>query len=95
MTMDRSIQVLVTGLRAAHERMFRGTGLNRPEYPRDFQRLYGFAEDSFDSLFDAVRHKKFDVIRECAADIIVTASKIIEYAELMQKVSDKPWDTEE
>jgi NTP pyrophosphatase (non-canonical NTP hydrolase) len=95
MNVDRSTQVLVTGLKAAHERMFSDEGLRRPEYPRNLQKLYSTMEDELYELFCAIQDKKYPLVRENAADVIVTASKIIEYAELLIDVADKPWDTED
>jgi hypothetical protein len=94
MTMDRNVQVLVTGLKAAHERMFSDKGLRRPEYPRDLQKMYSGMEDALYVLFSAMQNKKYAQVRESAANIIVIASKIIEYAELLSEVADKQWDTE-
>jgi hypothetical protein len=95
MKMDRSIQVLTTGLRAAHERMFSDKGLRRPEYPRDLQKMYSDMEDELYALYSVIQNKKYPLVREKAAGIIVTASEIIEYAELLTDVADKPWDTED
>jgi hypothetical protein len=95
MKMDRSVQVLVTGLKAAHERMFSDKGLRRPEYPRDLQKMYSTMEDELCDLFNAIQNRKYVLVREDAADVIVTASKIIEYTELLAKTADEPWDTEE
>jgi hypothetical protein len=94
MEMDRNIQVLVTGLKAAHERMFSATGLQRPEYTRSLQKMYSDMEDALYALYNAIEDKKYARVKECAADIIVGASQIIEYAELLDKVADEPWDTE-
>jgi hypothetical protein len=94
MRMDRSIQVLVAGLKAAHERMFSDTGLRRPEYPRDLQKMYSNMEDALFALFSAVQDKKYALARERAADIIVAASKMIEYAELLAEAAGDPRDTE-
>jgi hypothetical protein len=94
MKMDRSIQILITGLKAAHERVFSDKGLRRPEYPRNLQKMYSNMEDELYALFNAVQDKKYALVRETAADVIVTASKMIEYAELLAKVANKPWDTE-
>jgi hypothetical protein len=94
MKMDRNVQVLVTGLKAAHERMFSDKGLRRPEYPRNLQKMYSNMEDELYALFNAVQDKKYALVRENAADVIVTASKIIEYAELLAEAANKPWDTE-
>jgi hypothetical protein len=92
MTADRNTQVLLAGLRAAHEQMFSDKGLQKPEYPRNFKKLYGYMEDSLYELFDAVQQHALTAIVANAADIMVNASKIIEYAELMQRVADKPWN---
>jgi hypothetical protein len=95
MKMDRNIQILTTGLKAAYERMFSDKGLRRPEYPRSLQKMYSNIEDELYALFNAIQDRRYELVREDAADIIVTAAKIIEYAELLAKVADKPWDTEE
>jgi hypothetical protein len=94
MRMDRNVQILTTGLEAAHERMFSDKGLRRPEYPRNLQKMYSSMEDELYTLFSAIQDKKYARVRENAADIIVTASKIIEYAGLLAEVTNKPWDTE-
>jgi hypothetical protein len=95
MKTDRSIEVLTGGLEAAHERMFSDAGLRRPEYPRSLEKLYSNMEDQLFALFNAVQDKKYPRVRQNAADIIVTASEIIEHAKLLVKVADKPWDTED
>jgi hypothetical protein len=94
MKMDRNVQILTTGLKAAHERMFADAGLRRPEYPRSLRKMYSTMEDELYGLFSAIQDKKYDLIRENAADIIVTASEVIEYAELLARVANEPWDTE-
>jgi hypothetical protein len=94
MKMDRNVQILTTGLKAAHERMFSDKGLRKPEYTRDLQKMYSDMEDELYALFNAVHNKKYALVRENAADIIVAASEIIEYAELLTDAVDKPWDTE-
>jgi hypothetical protein len=94
MKTDRSIQVLTTGLKAAHEQMFSGKGLRRPEYPRNLSRMYSDMEDDLYELFNAIQDKKYPLVRENAANVIVTASKIIEYAELLAEVAYEAWDTE-
>jgi hypothetical protein len=95
MKTDRSIQILTAGLKAAHERMFSDKGLRRPEYPRSLQEMYSAMEDELFALFNAIQDRKYALAREDAADVIVTASQIIEYAELLAKAADKPWDAEE
>jgi hypothetical protein len=94
MKMDRNIQILTTGLKAAHERMFSDKGLRRPEYPRNLQKMCSNMEDELYALSIAVQDKRYALVRENAADVIVTASKMIEYAELLSEVANKPWDTE-
>jgi NTP pyrophosphatase (non-canonical NTP hydrolase) len=95
MKMDRSIQILTAGLKAAHERMFSDQGLRRPEYPRSLPRMCSIIEDEVYELFSAVQNRRYTLVKENAADVIVTASQIIEYAELLVKAADKPWNTEE
>jgi NTP pyrophosphatase (non-canonical NTP hydrolase) len=95
MKADRNIQILTTGLKAACERMFSDKGLRRPEYPRNLQRIYSYMEDEVFELFTSVQDKRYTLVRENAADIIVTASKMIEYAELLAEAADKAWDAED
>jgi hypothetical protein len=92
MKMDRSIQVLTTGLKAAHERMFSDKSLRRPEYPRNLQKMYSAMEDELYALFNSIQNKKYVLVRENAGNVIVTASKIVEYAELLTEAANKPWD---
>jgi hypothetical protein len=80
---ERNIQVLTTGLKAAHGQMFRHP--QKPEYPRDFDRLYEWLEDKLFSLYEAVRLKNTAHIKTVAAEIIVTASEIVECAETVEK----------
>jgi hypothetical protein len=87
MTPGRSIQILTTGLKAAHERMFRGNASQRPEYPRNFLRLYGWAEDHLFALLNATKDKNLAEIRACAGDVIITMSEIVEHAENMKTSS--------
>jgi hypothetical protein len=95
MKIDRNIQILTTGLKAAHGCMFSNKGLRRPEYPRSLKKMYSDIEDELYALYSVIQNKKYPLVREKAADIVVTASEIIEYAELLTDVADKPWDTEE
>jgi hypothetical protein len=87
MKADRSIQILSAGLKAAHERMFSRKGPQQPEYPRNFDRLYGWAEDSLFALFEAVSHKDPVKTIESAGDIIVIMSEIVEYAQTAESLS--------
>jgi hypothetical protein len=95
MTSDRNTVVLAAGLKAAHERMSTDKALRRPEYPRDFHKLRSRMEDEVYALIDALAHEKPDCIQAFAADVIVTCSEMIEYAGLVAKVKDAPWDTED
>jgi hypothetical protein len=92
MDTDRNIQILTAGLKAAHERVFSAAGLRRLEHPRGLQQMYSNMEDDLFSLFNAVKDKRYALVREAAADIIVTASKIVEYAELLSKAASEPWN---
>jgi hypothetical protein len=80
MKADRNIEILTTGLKAAHEQMFKHK--ERPEYPYDFDRLYEWMEDKLFNLYEAIKLKKFSHVRTVAADIIVTSSEIVELAEV-------------
>jgi hypothetical protein len=95
MKIGRNTQILTTGLKAAHERMFSDKGLRRPEYPRSLQKLYSNMEDGLYAVFNAVQDKKYALVRENAADVIVTASEMIEYAELLAEAANEHWDTED
>jgi NTP pyrophosphatase (non-canonical NTP hydrolase) len=75
--------------------MFSDKGLRRPEYPRDLPKMYSTMEDELFELFGAVQDKRYANVREHAADVIVTASEMIEYARLLVEAADKPWDTED
>jgi hypothetical protein len=81
MRAERNMRILTEGLKAAHARMFQGNGLQKPEYPRDFMKLYGWSEDSLFNLFDAIKSRQFTEMRENAADMIILMSEIIEHAE--------------
>jgi hypothetical protein len=95
MKVDRNIQVLIAGLEAAHGRMFSDKWLSRPEYPRDLQKMYSNMEDALFVLFNSIQDKNYALIRERAADVIIAASEMIEYAGLLVEAADKPWDTED
>lgn len=94
MKAERNVQILTAGLEAAHERMFSDSSARRPEYPRDLGRLYSNMEDEVFALFESVQDKKYALAVSNAADVIVTASEMIEYAKLLERVADEPWDTE-
>jgi hypothetical protein len=95
MAMSRNVQTLMSGLKAAYERMSSGNGLRKPEYPPDLQKMYSGMEDELFRLYVAIQNKKYTLVRRNAADIIVTASEVIEYAKLLVRVKDEPWDTED
>ena len=79
---DRSKQILYTGLQAASERMLAHP--SRPDYPQDFDKLYGWLEDKVFNLYEAIALKKLSYIRKMAGEVIVTASEI---AELSDKIA--------
>jgi hypothetical protein len=56
--------------------------------------MYSNMEDELYALFNAIQDKKYRLVKENAADVIVTASKIIEYADILTEVADELWDTE-
>lgn len=74
----RNMEILTAGLEAAWEQMQKHPA--RPDYPRDFDRLYEWLEDKVFSLYEAVRLKNISHIKTVAGDIIVTSSEVIEYA---------------
>jgi hypothetical protein len=55
--------------------------MQRPEYPRNVTKLYGWLEDGLFRLYTAIKKRDLTGVRERAGDIIVTASEIAEYAE--------------
>jgi hypothetical protein len=85
----------MAGLKAAHERMFSDKGLRKPEYPRSLLEMYSNIEDELFALYESVQSRKYIAARENAADVIVTASEIVEHAELLAETANKPWDTED
>jgi hypothetical protein len=80
MEADRSVDILLAGLTAAHKQVFKGANTPKMEYPHDFARLYGWAENALFSLYEAVKAKQHAKIREAAADVIVLMSEIIDLA---------------
>jgi hypothetical protein len=88
MKADRNIQILTTGLKAAHKQLFTDKGLRRPEYPRRFDQIYSILEDQLFALYNAVRQNNFALIIEKGGDIIVTASMMVEFAGLLQDAAD-------
>jgi hypothetical protein len=95
MKADRNIEILVTGLVAAHKRLFTDKGLRKPEYPRSFLKMYGTLEDQLFAMYSAIRQKNFASIIEYSGDIITTASMIAEYAGLRKDAADKEWDVKD
>jgi hypothetical protein len=95
MKADRNIEILTTGLVAAHKRLFTDKGLRRPEYPRSFGKMYSVLEDQLFALYDVIQQNNFASIVEHSGDIITTASMIAEYAGLRKDVADKEWDVKD
>jgi hypothetical protein len=52
----------------------------RPEYPHDFERLYGWLEDKLFYLYEAIKLKQYDRVRVMSGEVIITASEIAEHA---------------
>ena len=76
---DRSKQILYNGLQAASDQMVAHP--KRPEYPQDFNELYGWLEDKVFNLFEAISLKRYAHIRKMAGEVIITASEITELAD--------------
>jgi hypothetical protein len=55
--------------------------------------MYSNMEDELYALFSAVQDKKYALVRKNAADVIVTASKIVEYAEFLEALAGKSRDS--
>ena len=94
MNEERRDQILNAGMKAARGRLIRRP--QRGDYPRDFNRLYGWLEDKLFILYQSIQRKKTHCMIEAAGEIIVTASEIAEYAnaevgyeELMRKKEDE------
>jgi hypothetical protein len=82
MDADRGIGILVTGLKAAHEQIFKGLNTTKAEHPHDLTLLYSWSETALFELFDAIKAKQPDKIRENAGSVIVLMSEIAEQAEI-------------
>lgn len=89
MNTERNTQILVAGLKAAHECMYSDRGLRRPEYPRDLAAMYSGMEDELFALYNAIQDNRYAQARTNAAGIIVLASEVIEYVEFLVKAADK------
>ena len=76
---DRGKQILYNGLQAASDRMF--TDIKRPDYPHDWDILYGWLEDKLFNLYEAIALKHYSQIRKMAGEVIITASEIAEFAD--------------
>ena len=79
MTKERQTQILEIGLNTAKSQMEKYPA--RPEYPRDYDRLYEWLEDKLFNLYEAIQLKKTEHIKIMAGEIIVTASQVAEFAE--------------
>jgi hypothetical protein len=89
MITDKDIAVLIDGLKAARKSVFSGA------HPHSLSFLYSRAEDKLYELYNAVKDRKYVLVKDCATDIIVIASRIIERAEFFEKVAGASWDTKE
>ena len=73
---DRNKQILNYGFKAAEEQM--ALHPYRPEYPKDFSKLYEWMEDKLFNLYDAIRIGKRSYIRTMAGEVIITACEVAE-----------------
>jgi hypothetical protein len=74
--------------------MLSDKGIRRPEYARDLHKLYSRLEDALFETLGAIDAKKYARAKEYAAGVIVIASEMIEYAELLEKAAGESWDAE-
>ena len=79
MTVEREEQILRAGFQAAKDQMIQHS--QRKDYPRDFTKLYDWLEEKYFNLFEAVELKQYQHVKTMAAEIIITASEIAEYAQ--------------
>jgi len=78
MDAEREEQILLAGLKAAQNQI--PQHLQHKEYPRDFNRLYEWLENNVYALYEAIYHRKKDVIYGVSGEIIALVSKIAEFA---------------
>lgn len=78
MDQEREEQVLNTGLEAAKAQLSQYK--QRPEYPRDFNRLYEWLENKIFALYEAIYHRNYFDIYNTAGEVVIAASRIIEFA---------------
>jgi hypothetical protein len=78
MTIERGNEILAAGLETAKEQLEKRPA--RPNYPHNFDRLYGWLEDKLFNLFTAIRRKDYRHVRKMSGEIIITASEIAEYS---------------
>ena len=83
MTNERNEEILNAGFKAACAQMCRHP--QRPDYPRDFDRLYEWLEDKVFNLYEAVCLKKYSHVKIVSADIVVTACEFVEFAETKEQ----------
>jgi len=79
MDKKREDEILQTGLKAAQDQFH--DYRNRPEYPRDFHRLYGWLEDKMFALYEAIFHREKREIYKASGEIVIGASRIAEFAQ--------------
>lgn len=92
MTANRIVEVLSKGFNTAKERMLSDKGLKAPEYKRDFQKLYGDAENELFDVYNAIEDKKYKELLEKASNLIITMSEIIELTEVRLEAEKKKWN---
>jgi hypothetical protein len=91
MTVERSLEVICKGIKAAGERILSFKGIQKPEYKRELKELYGSAEDELFNVYNAIEDKKYKELRERAGDVIIIMSKIVECSEVVITAEETEW----
>ena len=81
MTERRIMDILATGLKAGFNKLMMGRVRQRPEYPRDYMKLYSTLEDSLFELCAHIERESPKGIYEEAGNVISIASMLAEMAE--------------
>jgi hypothetical protein len=71
----------VAGLKAGHYAMSSGNSIQRPEYPRDFAKVFSRLEDDVNALWGYIRDEDAARIYKAAGEVIGHTSMIVEMAE--------------
>ena len=82
------IEILTTGIKSAHGRMFRKEHIKAKD-TLQISKLYGILEDEVHSLYLRIEHGDYKGIIDEAGDVIAYASMIIELAEGRKEILAK------